>query len=76
MKRVEMNRDDSFRIFLPHHAVIRESSNTIKTRIIFNACSQYVKGKSLNDALYNHNAIRLVVFLNNIISMLQVRVMC
>jgi len=52
MKRVSEQDRDKIRVFLPHHAVINESSTTTKTRVVFDASSQYAKNKSLNDALY------------------------
>ncbi|XP_055908728.1 uncharacterized protein LOC129943365 [Eupeodes corollae] len=36
---------------LPHHAVIKESSTTTKTRVVFDAASKDSNGKSLNDYL-------------------------
>lgn len=62
MNRVEMNRDDNFRVFLPHQAVIKETSITTKTRVVFDASSQYAKGKSLNDALYKGPTIQSDLF--------------
>ncbi|XP_018373217.1 PREDICTED: uncharacterized protein LOC108767715 [Trachymyrmex cornetzi] len=40
------------RIFLPHHAVVKEDSVTTKTRVVFDASSKGSAGGSLNDALY------------------------
>ena len=37
--------------FLPHHPVIKESSNSTKLRIVFNASCKTSTGISLNDCL-------------------------
>lgn len=34
MKRVSEQDKDKIRVFLPHHAVIKESSTTTKTRVV------------------------------------------
>ncbi|XP_058979108.1 uncharacterized protein LOC131802704 [Musca domestica] len=38
--------------YLPHQAVIRESSITTKVRVVFDASSKTSNGRSLNDILY------------------------
>ncbi|XP_011879669.1 PREDICTED: uncharacterized protein LOC105568535, partial [Vollenhovia emeryi] len=43
MRRVSEQNKDKTRVFLPHHAVIKESSATTKTRVVFDASSQYAK---------------------------------
>ncbi|XP_050676437.1 uncharacterized protein LOC126973267 [Leptidea sinapis] len=46
----KINRPE-FGYFMPHHAVIREKSETTKLRVVFNASSKTHTGKSLNDIL-------------------------
>lgn len=62
MKQVETNKNDKFQVFLPHHAVIKESSSTVKTRMVFDASSRYAKGKSLNGALYKDPTLQSDLF--------------
>lgn len=62
MRRVTEHSSDKLRVFLPHHAVMKESSTTTKTRIVFNASCQYAQGKSLNDALYKGLVIQTDLF--------------
>ncbi|XP_012271144.2 uncharacterized protein LOC105694768 [Orussus abietinus] len=38
--------------YLPHHAVIKDSSTTTKLRVVFNASHAALNGKSLNDLLH------------------------
>ncbi|XP_053954492.1 uncharacterized protein LOC128860779 [Anastrepha ludens] len=38
--------------YMPHHAVVKESSVTTKLRVVFNASAKTTTGNSLNDALY------------------------
>lgn len=38
--------------FLPHHGVVKESSETTKLRVVFDASCKSGNGKSLNDQLY------------------------
>lgn len=52
MRAVDTNTEGKFRVFLPHHNVIKQDSTTTKTRVVFDASSTYSQGKSLNDVLY------------------------
>lgn len=45
----EINSSHAY--FLPHHAVIKETSETTKLRVVFDASSKSTNGKSLNDQL-------------------------
>ncbi|XP_036347034.1 uncharacterized protein LOC118756375 [Rhagoletis pomonella] len=38
--------------YMPHHPVIKESSVTMKLRVVFNASAKTTTGNSLNDALF------------------------
>ncbi|CAF4751000.1 unnamed protein product [Pieris macdunnoughi] len=38
--------------YLPHHAVLREKSETTKLRVVFNGSARTASGKSLNDIQY------------------------
>ncbi|XP_055859209.1 uncharacterized protein LOC129921419 [Episyrphus balteatus] len=40
-----------YHYFLPHHAVFKEASSTTKLRVVFDAASKALDGKSLNDSL-------------------------
>lgn len=51
MRAANISPENKFRVFLPHHAVTKQSSTTTKTRVVFDASSTYSRGKSLNDAL-------------------------
>lgn len=45
-------KGDTHAYFLPHHAVIKETSETTKLRVVFDASCKTSNGKSLNDQLY------------------------
>ncbi|XP_075162693.1 uncharacterized protein LOC142235322 [Haematobia irritans] len=47
----EINRPNSEMFYLPHHAVIRDTSITTKLRVVFDGSSKSSNGKSLNDNL-------------------------
>lgn len=62
MKRAKENLDNELRVFLPHHAVVKKSSTTTKTRVVFDASSKDSKGISLNDTLYKGPTIQSDLF--------------
>jgi hypothetical protein len=51
MEKVASVEDPAFTNYLPHHAVIKESSSTTKTRVVFDAKRATTSGTSLNDIL-------------------------
>jgi len=61
MRKVSGRDKTKLRLFLPHQAVIKESSATTKTRVVFDASSQYLK--SLNDALCKGPVIQSDLFI-------------
>lgn len=62
MKQVSKILDDKIRVFIPHQAVIKESSATTKTKVVFDASSKDSKRKSLNDALYKGPVLQAEIF--------------
>jgi hypothetical protein len=48
--------------FLPHHAIIKESSATTKVRVVFDASAKTTTGKSLNDILMTGPTIQDKLF--------------
>lgn len=52
MKHVEDQRETAINpVYIPHHAILRESSSTTKLRVVFNASCKTRDGTSLNDHL-------------------------
>ncbi|XP_058809539.1 uncharacterized protein LOC131674714 [Phymastichus coffea] len=49
MTLLEVDDEDGY--YLPHHAVIKESSDTTKCRVVFDASAKTSTGISLNDSL-------------------------
>lgn len=52
MQQIEDPDENIFNsVYVPHHAVVRESSSTTKLRVVFNASCKTRNGTSLNDYL-------------------------
>lgn len=51
-----------FRVFLPHHCVIKESSLTTKLRVVFDASSKTSTGLSLNDIMFKGFTVQPELF--------------
>lgn len=60
MSVVEMPEKDGF--YLPHHAVIKNSSDTTKIRIVYDASAKSDSGVSLNDILMTGPQIQSTLF--------------
>jgi len=44
-------RKESPKFYMPHHAVLKETSSTTKLRVVFNGSENSSNGVSLNDIL-------------------------
>lgn len=60
MSQCKLNTTDGY--FLPHHAVVRESSTTTKQRTVYDASAKSLNGFSLNDRCLNGPTIQPDLF--------------
>ncbi|XP_018406350.1 PREDICTED: uncharacterized protein LOC108782552, partial [Cyphomyrmex costatus] len=51
MREIEDHTNETSSYYLPHHAVLKESSITTKLRVVFDASCKTTSGLSLNDTL-------------------------
>ncbi|XP_043258045.1 uncharacterized protein LOC122400588 [Colletes gigas] len=58
----EVKDDNNLGYYLPHHAVIKESSSTTKVRVVFDASAKTSSGLSLNDTLLIGPTIQNTLF--------------
>jgi len=57
-----INDDNKDGYYMPHHAVFKESSNTTKIRVVFDASAETTNGLSLNDMLMIGPTIQPKIF--------------
>ena len=62
MTKINSSNFSSSQYFLPHHAIIRNSSTTTKVRVVFDGSQKTDNGVSLNDLQHIGPALQADIY--------------